>query len=52
MTVINNNICQSFYIGEAGAKVLLVSSKSEDLTKAVGELKHNNIDAEWIAANW
>ena len=38
-------------LGEAGAKVIVSSRKSEDLVQAVAELKAVGIDADWIAAD-
>ena len=38
-------------LGEAGARVMLSSRKSEDLSAAAAELKAAGIDADWIAAD-
>ena len=38
-------------LGEAGAKVMLSSRKSEDLTEAAAGLKAAGIDVDWIAAD-
>ncbi len=38
-------------LGEAGAKIMLSSRKSDDLEKAAAELQDAGIDARWIAAD-
>jgi gluconate 5-dehydrogenase len=38
-------------LGEAGAKIMLSSRKSEDLEAAAAELKAAGIEAQWIAAD-
>ncbi len=38
-------------LGEAGAKVMLSSRKTEDLIESAAELKAAGIDADWIAAD-
>jgi NAD(P)-dependent dehydrogenase (short-subunit alcohol dehydrogenase family) len=38
-------------LGDAGAKLMLVSRKAEDLEEAVAHLQERGIDARWIAAD-
>lgn len=38
-------------LGEAGAKILLVSRKAADLEEAAGDLQAKGIDTRWIAAD-
>jgi NAD(P)-dependent dehydrogenase (short-subunit alcohol dehydrogenase family) len=38
-------------LGEAGAKVLLVSRKAAELEEATGDLQAKGIDARWVAAD-
>ena len=38
-------------LGEAGARVMLMSRKAEDLEESASQLKKKGIDAIWIAAD-